>query len=132
MAKLLVVDDEATILIVLSTLLRAEGYEVVTTQDGREAARLLPTGAFDLMVTDVRMRPLDGFDLLRVARRPSIRLPVIMVTAFESVKTRKKALRMGAVDLLRKPFDNDSLVGLVKKALGSRRPRRAGSGKRGA
>jgi DNA-binding response OmpR family regulator len=130
MAKLLIVDDEAPILVVMEALFRAEGFEVVTTQDGREAARLLATRAFDLMITDVRMRPLDGFDLLRVARRPRIRLPVIMVTAFESLETREKALRMDAVDLLRKPFDSEGLVALVRKSLRQRRPGRRARARR--
>ena len=117
MAKILLVDDELSILNVLSVLLRAEGYEVSACDNGEKALALIRDAEFDLMISDIRMRPMDGMTLLKLAleHRPS--LCVIMVTGYGSVETAVEALKLGAFDYVTKPFKLDELLITVKRAL---------------
>ncbi|MEI6969923.1 MAG: sigma-54 dependent transcriptional regulator [bacterium] len=117
MARILLVDDEPSILSVLNTLLTVEGYQVVPIQDGNKAVQAIKSEEFDLMISDIRMTPISGMELLRLVHdvRPS--MAVIMVTAFGSVETAVEALRMGAYDYVTKPFKIDELLITVERAL---------------
>lgn len=117
MARILLVDDEPSILSVLNTLLSVEGYQVVPIQDGNKAVQAIKSEEFDLMISDIRMTPVNGMELLKLAHdvRPS--MAIIMVTAFGSVETAVEALRMGAYDYVTKPFKIDELLITVERAL---------------
>jgi two-component system, NtrC family, response regulator PilR len=117
MARILLVDDEASILTVLCTLLKGEGYEVVPVQGGDKARSVLTSGEFDLLISDIRMTPVDGMQLLRLAHEECPRLPVVMLTAYGSVETAIEALKLGAFDYVTKPFRVDELLITVKRAL---------------
>ena len=117
MEKLLLVDDEASILSVLSTLLKAEGYDVSAKRDGREALELLREENFDLMITDIRMSPVDGIELLRTARAEKPTMCVIMLTAYGSVETAIEALKLGAFDYITKPFKVDQILITIQRGL---------------
>jgi two-component system, NtrC family, response regulator PilR len=116
-ARVLLVDDEPSILSVLNTLLTVEGYQVVPIQDGNKAVQAMKSEEFDLLISDIRMTPINGMELLKLAHdlRPS--MAVIMVTAFGSVETAVEALRMGAYDYVTKPFKIDELLITVERAL---------------
>lgn len=121
MARLLIVDDEADILRMLSALFRAHGHNVVVTDDGNEAVDLLRgKETFDLMISDVRMIPINGIWLLSLVREECPNMPVIMVTAYYSKEMAVEALRMGALDYISKPFDTQKLVDLVNKTVKAR------------
>jgi len=117
MARVLLVDDEPSILSVLSTLLKAEGYDVVSALGGERAQELLDQGSFDLMVSDIRMSPINGMDLLRLAHDQHPGMTVIMLTAYGSVETAIEALKLGAFDYVTKPFKVDELLITVQRAL---------------
>ncbi len=117
MARVLLVDDEPSILSVLGTLLKAEGYEVVAALGGEKARDLLKSERFDLMVSDIRMSPINGMDLLRLAHDEHPAMPVIMLTAYGSVETAIEALKLGAFDYVTKPFKVDELLITVQRAL---------------
>lgn len=117
MARILLVDDEPSILSVLNTLLTVEGYQVVPIQDGNKAVQAIKTEEFDLMISDIRMTPINGMELLRLAHDVRPAMAVIMVTAFGSVETAVEALRMGAYDYVTKPFKIDELLITVERAL---------------
>jgi len=117
MARILLVDDEPSILSVLTTLLKAEGYEVVSAVGGEKASDLLGSEEFDLMISDIRMTPMDGMELLKLARRDCPTMSVIMVTAYGSVETAIDALKLGAFDYVTKPFKVDELLITVLRAL---------------
>ena len=117
MAKILVVEDEPSILSVLSTLLRSEGYEVEPMLGGDKAQEALKKDSFDLMVSDIRMSPIDGMELLRQARKEFPEMAVIMVTAYGSVETAVDAMKYGAFDYVTKPFKVDELLMTVQRAL---------------
>ena len=118
MERVLVVDNEAGILSVLSTLLRAEGYEVVPIRESEKALESVKSDEhFDLMIFDIRMTPVDGMQLLRAARDKRLTTPVIILTAYATVETAIEALRLGAFDYIRKPFEVDEILITIRRAL---------------
>jgi len=122
MARILIVDDEADVLRMLSTLFRAKGNDVTTSEDGNEAIDLLRgKEKFDILITDIRMIPINGMWLLSLVREECPTMPVIMVTAYYSKEMAVEALRMGAFSYISKPFDTQKLLDIVDKALESRK-----------
>jgi len=113
----LVVDDEANLRKVLSAHLRREGFAVVTAANGLEALELMDHQPVDVVLTDLKMAPVDGLALLeRVqARHPG--RPVVMLTAHGTVDTAVNAMKKGAFDYLTKPFDKDELRMVINKAV---------------
>jgi DNA-binding response OmpR family regulator len=112
--KILLVDDERGILKVLSIKLRVSGYDVVTAAGGQEALELIDSASPDVMLLDVIMPGVDGFEVLRKLR-PTSQLPVIVYSARPS--NMQEALRLGANDFLAKPFDVDDLVKRIELLL---------------
>ena len=117
MARVLLIDDEPSILSVLSTLLKAEGYDVVAASGGEEAQKLISDEEFDLMISDIRMSPINGMELLKQAHNEKPAMSVIMLTAYGSVETAIDALKLGAFDYVTKPFKVDELLITVQRAL---------------
>jgi DNA-binding NtrC family response regulator len=117
MAKILLVDDEPSILSVLSTLLKAEGYEVTAALGGEKARDILTNQGFDLMLSDIRMNPVNGMQLLKIAHENYPGMAVIMLTAYGSVETAIEAMKLGAFDYVTKPFKVDELLITVQRAL---------------
>jgi DNA-binding NtrC family response regulator len=116
-ANILVVDDEISIVEVLKALLTREGYSITTASDGEEALNKLREEKFDLMVSDIRMQPMDGITLLRRARELQEHLAIIMITAYATVETAVEAMKNGAFDYVCKPFKIDELILTVQRAL---------------
>ncbi len=123
---ILVVDDEPAIRVALERLLDGRGYDVESAASGQQAIEHLDRSAFDLVITDLTLKPLTGMDVLAHARKlpADARPPVIMITAYGSERAAVEAMKLGAVDYLPKPFDNDELVRIVERALEERRLRR--------
>lgn len=117
MSRILLVDDEPSILSVLTTLLKAEGHDVITSRGGDIAQDMIRKEVYDLMITDIRMSPVDGMQLLKQSRRERVGAAVIMLTAYGSVETAVEAMKEGAFDYVTKPFKVDELLITVKRAL---------------
>jgi DNA-binding NtrC family response regulator len=117
MRRILLVDDEPLILDVLSKLLRSDGYEATCESDGGKAQQLLRKEQFDLMVSDIRMTPVDGIQILRLAHSECPLMPVIMITAYASVATATEALKLGAFDYVQKPIRINEFLFTIRKAL---------------
>jgi DNA-binding NtrC family response regulator len=117
MARILLVDDEPRMLSLLNSILKAEGYEVLSAQDGSKVPDLLRTETFDLMITDIRMTPVDGMELLKISRAERPTMPVIILTAYGSVETAIEAMKLGTFDYVTKPFKMDELVITIQRAL---------------
>src|SRR5262245_8741922 len=115
--RIALLDDEARLVEILAMVLRREGYEVHGFTDPMAALSALEAREFDLLVTDLKMPGADGLEVLRRARKSSPELPVILITAHATVPTAVAALREGAFDYVQKPFDNEELRALVKRAL---------------
>jgi two-component system response regulator PilR (NtrC family) len=119
--RLLVVDDERSMRELLAITLRQGGHEVAQAEGGEAAIEALKTDAFDLVITDLRMRPLDGFDVLRAAREVSPATLVLVMTAYASTETAVEAMKLGAYDYITKPFKLDEIRLTVDKALERKR-----------
>ena len=118
MAKILTVDDESFILMILEAVLTSEGHEVITIEDSEKAAELLKSDEhLDLMISDVRMDPVNGVELLNISKRVRPAMPVVMVTAFHSDKAVADIMRQGATAYVRKPFGSEDIIATVKNAL---------------
>jgi len=120
MARILLVDDEPSILSVLCTVLRAEDYQVTTAATGQQAIDLIKSEDFDLLISDIRMSPVNGMDILKVVHQERPDVAVIMLTAYGSVETAIEALKLGAFDYVTKPFKVDELLITVQRALAYR------------
>ncbi|MDX2053102.1 MAG: sigma-54 dependent transcriptional regulator [Polyangiaceae bacterium] len=118
--QILVVDDEPNLRRVLSAQLGRDGYDVHTAEDGEQAAEMLLEHHIDLVITDLRMPRLDGMQLLRRALEIDNNLPVILLTAHGTVDNAVEALKTGAFDYITKPFDQEEVRGIVRKALRTR------------
>ncbi len=117
MARILLVDDEPSILSVLTTLMKSEGHDPVPVRGGDKAKDVLLSDYFDLMITDIRMDPVDGMELLKIAHRERPGMAVIMLTAYGSVETAVEAMKAGAFDYVTKPFKVDELLITVQRSL---------------
>src|SRR5262249_11517298 len=118
--QILVVDDEANLRRVLSAQLARDGYEVHVAEDGEAALAFLKEHHIDLLITDLRMPKVDGMELLRAALRDDPSRPVVMLTAHGTVDNAVEALKTGAFDYSNKPFDQNEVRLVVKKALRTR------------
>ena len=116
MYSILIVDDEPNYLIVLSELLRDEGFEVFTASNGREGLQAVKDVDLDLVITDMQMPEMDGIQLLNHVKAFNRDLPVIMITAYAQVEKAVAAMQAGAFSYLAKPFSNDELIVTIQKA----------------
>ncbi|MFQ5845155.1 MAG: sigma-54-dependent transcriptional regulator [Planctomycetota bacterium] len=121
-ARVLVVDDDPLVADSLAVFLRRRGYEVSVETDSRRALRLLKgEPATDLLLTDLNMPGLDGFELLRQAKRADPSLVVVMLTGYGTIESAVKAMREGAEDYVTKPILDEEMVLTVERALKRRR-----------
>lgn len=121
---IMVIDDDEKITSLLRRSLAFEGYEVTTAHDGAEGLRLLAQRQADLIVLDVMMPRLDGWEVCRRLRAAGIASPVLLLTAKDEVQDRVKGLDLGADDYLVKPFALEELLARIR-ALLRRRPEQA-------
>jgi two-component system response regulator PilR (NtrC family) len=120
-ARVLVVDDERSMRELLDITLRQEGYEVALADGGEAAIRALDETVFDLVVTDLRMRKVDGLAVLRAVKERAPGTAVLMVTAFASTDTAIEAMKLGAYDYVTKPFKLDEIRLTIASALERKR-----------
>lgn len=119
MRRILIVDDEPDIGRILSHILRAAGFEAVAVDGGRAALAHLAASATDLVLLDVTMPELDGFETLRRIREApaTARLPVLMLTANTGAADQNRAESLGADDFIAKPFEPADTVARVRALL---------------
>jgi len=122
--RVLVVDDELSMREFLAILLGREGYVATTVGSGEEALSTLEAETFDLVLTDLSMPGIDGMELVRRLRSGQVAasedLPIVMVTAYGTTASAVEAMKVGASDYVLKPFNNDELLIVIRKALGHR------------
>jgi CheY-like chemotaxis protein len=117
--SILVVDDEPTWLLVMSRYLTSQGYSVQVANSGAEALSALASFTPDLILSDVRMPDMNGFDLVdMIKKQPATRTtPVVFISAIDDFDARRVARDVGAVDYLVKPLDEHDVGSLLKKHL---------------
>src|SRR6266545_3326483 len=121
MGQLLLVDDDRAVLYALSEVLRERGHQVVAVTSGREALAALDQA--DAVLTDLAMPEMDGMQLLSAALARDATLPIVLLTAHGSERVAVSAMKAGAYDYLRKPFDIDEVAVVMERALEARRLR---------
>ena len=118
MTRILLVDDETAILNVLKDFFSTEGYDVTDISDSAQAAGILDSkDRFDIMISDIRMDPISGMELLEISRKLRPKMPVILITGYGSRETFNQARELGAFDCIAKPFMPVVLLTAVEKAL---------------
>jgi DNA-binding NtrC family response regulator len=118
----LVADDELSMRELLSLVLETEGYRVLLAASGREALDSFreERESIDLVIQDLKMPGMDGVDLLRQLKAEAPDVPVIVITAFSTWDSAVEAMRLGAYDYIRKPFDTDTIRSVVRRAIEKR------------
>ncbi|NPU83637.1 MAG: sigma-54-dependent Fis family transcriptional regulator [Syntrophaceae bacterium] len=117
MHRILIVDDELNMRLVLQAMLRKEGLDVLLAADGLEALKVLKREEVSAVITDLKMPKLDGMALLDAIRQDQPALPVIMITAYGTIATAVDALKKGAFDYITKPFEQDEIKNVIRKAI---------------
>ncbi len=119
-ANILIVDDQQSILDVLSIMFKREGYEVLTALSGPEALDIVRNDSVDLTIADIKMMPMDGIALLEGIKEIDPEIVVVMMTAYASIQTAIDAMKKGAFEYVIKPFKMDELRLLVRRGLEQR------------
>jgi DNA-binding response OmpR family regulator len=112
-AKILIVDDEPNVRLSYRMALEAEGYVIKEAHCGARALDELATGGFDLAILDMRMPEMDGLDLLAEMRNRGFTTPSVIITAFGDVPHAVRAMKLGAIDFLKKPITPEALRNIV-------------------
>jgi two-component system response regulator HydG len=121
MPRVLVVDDQRNMRTTLALMLRGAGFEVEEAADGLQGAELGATGAFDVVLTDLRMGSQDGIGVLRAVKDAEANAEVIVMTAYGTIESAVEAMRLGAFDYIQKPFTEEELLVKVQRAVEKRR-----------
>jgi two-component system, OmpR family, response regulator len=118
MKKVLIVDDIKNIRNLLTTCLEVEGYKVESTMDGIKALEIIENEKFDLIFMDIKLPELSGTEVLRRIRKMGITTPVIIMTAFATVKNAVECTKLGAVAYLQKPFTAEKVRHVLTEIIG--------------
>jgi two-component system, NtrC family, response regulator HydG len=121
MPKILVVDDQRNMRTTLAMMLRGAGYEVDEASDGSQGADMGGRGAYDVVLTDLRMGGFDGIGVLRAVKESHAMTEVIVMTAYGTIESAVEAMRLGAFDYIQKPFTEQELLVKVERANHNRR-----------
>jgi two-component system response regulator AtoC len=122
--KILLIDDEPNLRLILAAMLERESYQVFAFESFEEAKPTLNQEDIDVVITDLAMPKISGIEVLKYCQSYSPDLPVILITAFGTVESAVTALKNGAFDFVLKPFDQEELFRTIKKAIESRRRRK--------
>ena len=118
MAHVMIVDDDAAVLEVVSTLFKDEGYEVTSFVDSRIALTQIQSDAsYDILVTDIRMDNVDGLQLIKASRAKHAAVPIIVLSAFLTEEIIDHATELGCWGFVKKPFTPDQVFEVVRQAL---------------
>ena len=115
--RLLIIDDEASLVEFLALLFQSEGYDVTTAGSVEEARKSFERSSYDLVLCDILMPDGNGLDILKEIKAVDNNAAVIMMTAYTSTKSAIEAMKLGAYDYISKPFDVEELKIVAKKAL---------------
>ncbi len=114
--RLMVIDDEPIVGKRLKLLLEKAGYDVKTFTDGADAIEELVNNRFDIIITDLKMKNIDGMDILETALKSNHNSKVIIITGFSKKETAAEAFNKGAFEFILKPFKIDKLKQVIRRA----------------
>ena len=115
--KVLVIDDERIVIDSITKILKGEHIDVDSTLSGRQGVELALQKDYDLVLSDLRMPDIGGMRVLRDIKRAKPKLPVVIITGYATVPSAVQAMKLGAAEILEKPFSPDGLVYTVQKAM---------------
>lgn len=116
--RILVVDDEEHLRLMLTMILEGKGYEVEEAESSKEALARIDKNGYDLVIADMILGGNTGLDMLREARRKGHAFPVIIMTGAPSAETVEESARLGAIDYLPKPLNTKTIVSSVSRVFG--------------
>src|SRR4030095_4018593 len=117
MEKILIIDDNESLRYTLENVLDEAGFLPKSVEDGLKAMEEVKTKSYDLVICDMKLPKMDGMQILKEIRKIDPAIPFIILTAFGDIKNAVEAMKKGATDYLTKPFDNDSMIITIRKAL---------------
>lgn len=120
-AKILIVDDEPLIRDALAFKLTKDGYDVDTAEDGEKAIQKIETDTYEIIISDIMMPFISGFELVKILKERGTDAPVLMLTSLNSETAVLKAFDLGADDFMTKPFSPNELSVRIKKLLKNRK-----------
>jgi DNA-binding NtrC family response regulator len=123
-ARVLIVDDDHDISLMLSALMKREGLTSMVAPDGETALKMVPVSKPGMLLVDVKMPGIDGMEVLKRIKETDPELPVVLITAYAEIPASVAAMRAGAFDYLAKPFDHSEVIRVVRAALAERERRR--------
>ncbi len=115
MKNVLIIDDTKNIRLMLTKCLELEGYDVTTANDGKEAIELFRTKKFDLAFLDIKLPEIRGTEVLKRIREMGVDTPVIIITAYGTVKNAVECTHMGAVAYVQKPFSAEKIKSILQE-----------------
>ncbi len=118
MKRILVIDDTKNIRLLLTKCLEHEGYQVETASDGQEALDMFKNSKYDLAFLDIKMSRLSGTEVLKSIREMGIETPVIIITAYATVKNAVECTKLGAVTYIQKPFTAEKIKAVLREFTG--------------
>ena len=123
-ARVLIVDDDPDISLMLSALMKKEGLTSTVAHDGETALEMFPVAKPDMLLVDVKMPGMDGMEVMKRVKEMDSDLPVVLITAYAEITASVAAMRAGAFDYLAKPFDHAEVIRVVRAALAEQERRR--------
>lgn len=117
--RILIADDEEGIRESLNLIL-GEDYELVFAKDGEETLTKLKEDSFELVLLDIKMPKLDGLEVLRRLKGQGVSVPVLVLTAYQSVELAREAVKLGALNYLPKPFEREQILNAVRGVLATK------------
>ena len=117
MGKILIVDDEKNMRLILNKILSKEGYEIYQAENGKQALKEVKKSSPDLVLLDLKLPDINGIEVLEKIKQHDNSIIVIILTAYGDIKNAVEAMKLGAYDYLKKPFDNEEMILVIKKAL---------------
>jgi two-component system, OmpR family, response regulator len=110
MFKILVVEDNKNLLVLMRSRLEQSGYEVLRAENGQQALRVLDSFQVDLVISDIMMPQMDGFELIESLREANLNMPILIVTAKEGFEDKERGFRLGTDDYMVKPIDMNEMI----------------------
>ena len=123
-AKVLIVDDQISVIESFREILRIKDYEVIGFEGGKAAIESIEKGKYDIAFVDLRMPEMDGIEVLKKIKEKDPSIEVIIVTAYASEESFANAITLGAMEYLRKPFLMGEVYALADRALRKRREKK--------
>lgn len=117
MSSILIVDDEKSLREVLEILFINENFDVFTAKNIKESVAIIESKSVDIVLCDLMLGKENGLDLARIVKEKGIHVPFVMITAYASAESAVESAKLGVIDYISKPFDNDALVAMVKQIL---------------